>query len=137
MKMLWEKISKFGVRTVIADTGITHPREGDRFIMQAFFERGYPRDILSRLNRVRIFWQALFLSDIFAASGQILDQEVVGQHNSQRNQSQLRWPLEHPTESDFQLWKDAGSSLCPSRTKRMGLGPFIAPTHRIWNWRWD
>ena len=53
--MLWEKISKFGVRTVIADTGITHPREGDRFIMQAFFERGYPQDILSRLNRVRIF----------------------------------------------------------------------------------
>ena len=50
MKMLWEKVSKFGVRTVIADTGIAHPREGDRFIMQAFFERGYPRDILSRLN---------------------------------------------------------------------------------------
>ncbi len=85
MKMLWEKISKFGVRMVIAVTGITRPREGDRFIMQAFFERGYPRDILSGLNRVRIFWQALFLSNIFAVSGQILDQEVVGQHNSQRN----------------------------------------------------
>jgi hypothetical protein len=50
MKMLWEKISKFGVRTVIADTGITQPRKGDRFIMQAFFEMGYPREILSRLN---------------------------------------------------------------------------------------
>jgi hypothetical protein len=50
MKMLWEKVSEFGVRTVIADTGIAHPREGDRFIMQAFFKRGYPWDILSRLN---------------------------------------------------------------------------------------
>jgi hypothetical protein len=50
MKMLWEKVSKFGVRTVIADTGIAHPREGNRFIMQAFFKRGYPRDVLSRLN---------------------------------------------------------------------------------------
>ncbi len=29
------------------------------------------------------------------------------------------------------------SALCPSRTKQTGLGPFIAPTHRIWNWRWD
>jgi hypothetical protein len=50
MKMLWEKISKFVVRTVIADTRITPPRKGDRFIMQAFFEKGYPREILSRLN---------------------------------------------------------------------------------------
>ncbi len=120
MKMLWEKISKFGVRTVIADTGITHPREGDQFIMQAFFERGYPQDILSRLNQVRILWQALFLSDIFAVSGQILDQEVVGQHNSQRNRSQLQRPLKHPTELDFQLWKDAVSALCPSRTNERG-----------------
>jgi hypothetical protein len=103
MKMLWEKVSKFGVRTVIADTGIAHPREGDRFIMQAFFERVYPQDILSRLNRVWIYWQALFLSDIFTASGHKLDPEVIGQHNHQQNRSQLRWPIEHPTELDFQL----------------------------------
>jgi hypothetical protein len=71
------------------------------------------------------------------ASGHKLDPEVIGQHNRKQNWSQLRWPIEHPTESDFQLWKDAVSALCPSRTKRTGLGPFIAPTHRIWNWRWD
>jgi hypothetical protein len=105
--------------------------------MQAFFKRGYPPDILSRLNQVRMYWQALFLSNIFTASGHKLDLEVIGQHNHQQNRSQLRWPIEHPTESDFRLWKDAVSALCPSRTKWTGLGPFIAPTHRIWNWRWD
>jgi hypothetical protein len=34
--MLWEKVSKFGVKTVIADTGVAFQREGDRFIMQEF-----------------------------------------------------------------------------------------------------
>ena len=28
-------------------------------------------------------------------------------------------------------------ALCPSRDTRTRLGPFIAPTHRIWNWRWE
>jgi hypothetical protein len=41
MKMLWEKAFKFGIRTVVADTGMVLPREGDRFIMQALFEKGY------------------------------------------------------------------------------------------------
>ncbi len=54
MKMLWEKVSMFGVRTVVADAGMVYPREGDRFIMQAFFKKGYSRETLLRLNRVRI-----------------------------------------------------------------------------------
>ena len=28
-------------------------------------------------------------------------------------------------------------ALCPSRNTRMRLGSFIAPMHRIWEWRWD
>jgi len=137
MKMLWEKVSKFGVKVAIANTGVAFQREGDRFIMQEFFEQGYPRDVLRRLNRVRIYYQTIFLSDIFTASGQKLDPEVTRQDNRQQNRSKLRWPLEHPSESDFQLWKDAVGTLCPSRNKRSGLGPFLAPSHRIWKWRLD
>jgi hypothetical protein len=137
MKMLWEKVSKFGVKTVIANTGVAFQREGDRFIMQEFFERGYPWDVLSSLNRVRIHYQQLFLSDIFTASGQKLDPEVTRQDNRQQNWSELRWPIEQPSESDFQLWKDAVGALCPSRNKQTGLGPFLAPSHRIWKWKWD
>jgi hypothetical protein len=46
MKMLWEKLSMFGVRTIIADGGLDKPREGDHFLMQVFVEKGYSRDIL-------------------------------------------------------------------------------------------
>ena len=40
MKMLWEKISMFGIRMIVADGGSYPPREGDRFLMQTFFEKG-------------------------------------------------------------------------------------------------
>jgi hypothetical protein len=137
MKMVWEKISKFGVRTVIADTGMAFPREGNQFIMQAFFEKGYSREILLRLNRVRIYLQALFISNILMASGNKIDTEMTAQSMTQRKRSRLRWPIEHPTGLDFQLWRDAVRALCPSRDNRTRMGPFIALTHRIWNWRWD
>ena len=135
--MVWEKISKFGVRTVIADTGMAFPREGDRFIMQAFFKKGYSQEILLRLNRVRIYLQALFISDILTVSSNKIDTEMTAQSMTQRKRSHLRWPIEHPTGPDFQLWRDAVRALCPSRDNRTRMGPFIAPMHRIWNWRWD
>jgi hypothetical protein len=55
MKMLWEKVSMFGVGTVIADVGMEFPQEGDRFLMQLFFEQGYSTESLLRLNRVRVY----------------------------------------------------------------------------------
>jgi hypothetical protein len=45
----------FGVRTVVADAGMVYLREGDRFIMQAFFKKVYSWETLLRLNRVRIY----------------------------------------------------------------------------------
>jgi hypothetical protein len=105
--------------------------------MQAFFEKGYSWETLLRLNWVRIYWQALFLSDILTGSGNKIDMEMIAQHKIQCKRSRMRWPTEHPTESDFQLWRDAVRALCPSRDTRTRLGPFIAPTHRIWNWRWE
>jgi hypothetical protein len=112
MKMLWEKISMFGIRTIIADGGLDNPRVGDRFLMQVFIEKGYSSETLLRLNRAHVYWQALFVSDILTASGNKIDPEVLGQPNAHRKRSHLRWPTEHPTASDFQcggtgLWQFA------------------------------
>ena len=137
MKMLREKVSMFGIRTVTADSGAEFPREGDRFLMQVFFEQDYSPESLLRLNWVRVYWQALFLLDILMASGKKIDTEIMGQPQVHRKQSRLRWPTEHPTESDVQLWRDAVMALCLSWNTQTRLGFFIAPTHRIWDWRWD
>ena len=137
MKMLWEKISMFGVKMVIPDVETEFPQEGNRFFMQVFFEQGYFPESLLRLNRVRIYWQALFLSDILMASGKKINKEIIGQPQVCRKQLWLRWPTEHPTELDFQLWRDAVMTLCQSWNTRTRLGLLIAPTHRIWDWRWE
>ncbi len=77
MKMLWEKISMFGVKIVVANEAMKYPREGDQFIIQLLLERGYTRESLQRLNCVRIFLQVLFLSDILTALGNKIDLKVL------------------------------------------------------------
>jgi hypothetical protein len=76
MKMLWDKISMLGVEIVVADLAMEYPWERDWFVMQLLFEMGYPWEILQRLNRVHIFLQVLFLSNILTASGNKIDPEV-------------------------------------------------------------
>jgi hypothetical protein len=49
----------------------------------------------------------------------------------------MTWPNKHPTDSDFQTWKRAMRSICPSRSSCTRVGRFMGPTHRIWGWRWD
>ena len=105
--------------------------------MQVFFEQGCSTESLLWLNRVRAYWQLLFFSDILTASGKKIDTEIIGQPQIRCKQSRLRWPTEHLTESDFQLWMDTVMALCPIRNTWTRLGSFIAPMHRIWDRRWD
>ncbi len=52
MKMLWEKVSMFGLKVLVADLQLKYPREGDRFIMQVLIELGFTKDKLRILNQV-------------------------------------------------------------------------------------
>jgi hypothetical protein len=52
MKMLWEKLSMFDIKVVIADIAHEYPRQGNQFIMQALLRAGYTGETLRRLNRV-------------------------------------------------------------------------------------
>ncbi len=137
MKMLWEKISMFRVKIVVANEAIKYPREGDQFIMQLLFEMGYPWESLRRLNCMCIFLQVLFLSDILTALGNKINPEVLLHRSSSKMRSCMQWPTECPTESDFQLWRDAMHSLCPRRCSHAHIGHFTVPTQKIWRWTWD
>jgi hypothetical protein len=69
MKMLWEKLSMFDMHVDVADQTQEFPQEGDQFIMQVLIRAGYTCKALSRLNRVWVSLQLLFMSDILTASG--------------------------------------------------------------------
>ncbi len=52
LKMLWEKLSMFDVKLVMADITQKFPLENNQFITQALIDKGYSGDTLRRLNRV-------------------------------------------------------------------------------------
>jgi hypothetical protein len=68
MKMLWEKLSYFNVKGVVANLNQTFLRNGD-LIMQVLTCSGFSNEMLLRLNQVRVCQQLLFMSDIFMVSG--------------------------------------------------------------------
>ena len=74
LKSLWEKCQMFGVQILLnlKEDGIQMPRAGDKWIMLEFERIGCCGDVLERLNRVRLYMQVLFLSDVLGANGKIL-----------------------------------------------------------------
>ncbi len=135
--MLWEKLSAFNVKMVIADGAQTYPRKNNQFIMQVLKSKGYSGETLRRLNRVQVPQQVLFMSDILTASGNKIDINAGIQRAEEDSRLELRWPKEQPTESDFQLWRNALQMICPTKSRSPTVGKFKTRTHRIWKWSWN
>jgi hypothetical protein len=74
--MLWEKLSAFNVKIVMADHTLKCPRENNKFIIQALINKGNTGNTLRRLNHVRVLQLVLFMSDILTASGCKIDKEA-------------------------------------------------------------
>ena len=72
LKNLWDKFDKFDVMVEFNDIPLELPRFGDKFLMREFLRCVFSTDELSRINRVHIHVQVLFLSEILSSSGKIL-----------------------------------------------------------------
>jgi hypothetical protein len=57
MKMLWEKLSKFDMKLIVADFNQSYPCKNNQFIMQALIRLDNSDDTLWQLNRVRVSLQ--------------------------------------------------------------------------------
>ena len=137
MKMLWEKVSMFGITVTTPSALGGFPREGDDFIMQVILRAGYSTHEVKRINRVRVSMQVLFMSDILTASGHMIKTEILSPRPRDETKSNMRWPNEHPTPSNITLWRNAMRAICPSRCLGQGVGRFITQTHRIWKGHWN
>jgi hypothetical protein len=137
MKMLWEKVSMFGITVTTPSTLDGFPREGDDFIMQVILRAGYTSDEVRCINRVRVSMQVLFISDILTASGHMIAPDILSPRPKGETRSSMRWPNKHPTLSDMTLWRNTMQTICPSRCLGQGGGRFINKTHRIWKWHWN
>lgn len=137
LKALWEMTEMFGIQVTFHNTHLTYPRKGDKFLLRCFEEIGYLPDELVRLNRVRIHQQVLFLSDILGAGGKRVEEKYVSPRPAGERWSTLVWGKEKPTPSDFKLWREAIKQVCPLNRLLDRLGTFTAPSHKIWEWRWN
>ena len=61
----------------------------DKWLMLEFVRVGYEKEDLLRLNRVRIFQQVLFLSDILGAEVKSLDYQYLKCHPKHEKWSSL------------------------------------------------
>ncbi len=124
----------FELHTLVADIPFQFPREGDQFLMWVFITVGYRGDTLRQLNQVQISLQVLFLSNVLTASGGKVSLDILLQRPKGEVWSIMRWPTEWLTNSDMQLWNNALSSICPSRSSTSSVGEYICNLHRVQRW---
>ena len=135
LKAFWQGIQRFQVNLWIESTTIPFPRERDKLIRDLFVQAGYDDGALLRLNKVRIRLESLFLSDITTANGRQLDPTYFTDRSPHVTRSSYEWAEERPTASDFLLWNEALTRITgPGHYLHDSLGPWIAPTHRTWDW---
>ena len=137
IKSLWEKCAMFSVRVEFGDVPIELPRDGDQWLMKLFEAAGFCRQDLIRLNRVRIYQQVLFLSEILGASGKMLDRKYLRKRPEAEKWSCLNYPNEKPPRKDFTLWATAIQLIVPADGIMDRLGRFNHEEYKIWPWRYD
>lgn len=135
MKTLWEKCDRYQVKVKIGNINIEPPRDGDKWLIQAFSDEGYKDDELRRLNRVRIHQQTLFLSDVLNANGRSIDLKYTEERLG-IPWSSYTFPIEHPLEADFELWRAAIYSVSPASRPQLRVREFKTHGHKIWDWRY-
>ena len=121
----------------LKEDDIMMPRAGDKWIMLEFERIGLGGDLLERLNRVRIYMQVLFLSDVLGANGKNLDKQYLTKRNLKEKWSRENFPNERPPRRDFLLWERTIRQLVPSTGINDRLGPLTTSGHKLWPWRYD
>ena len=105
--------------------------------MQMLIKAGYRGDALWQLNRVRILLQILFLLDVLTASGGKVSSDSLSLRPQGEAWSNMRWPNEHPTNSDMQFWNHAIISICPTTSSTSSIGEYICNLHQVRRWFWN
>ena len=136
IRSLWESLDYCGVELVVDYPTIPKPRAGDKLLVDIFVEGGSQGSILESLQRCRIAWGLLFLSDMTAANGSSIERKWTRPAAPlTRPASQYDFPSEVPTDDDWNRWEhfwvaQFGASLALPNP----LGTWLHKSHRIWEW---
>ena len=104
LKTLWEKLDLFNILVEFHDPPAKMGRDRDKWLMLEIKRLGMAKQELKRLNRVRVHYQVLFLSDILGASGKHLDKKYLAPKDPAEKWSTFNFPCERPPARDIKLW---------------------------------
>jgi hypothetical protein len=124
-------------RIEILELPLKFPRERDNWLMAVFENANYNGKALVRLNRVRCYQQAIFISDMLNASGKAIDRKYLTQRQKGESWSALIFPQEKPPDNAFKLWENALLCIAPRGRLQDCIGNFVERGHKIWEWRYD
>ena len=137
-KSLWERMWAYNFRIHLTCEEIPFPRKGDKLLVEILLEEGHTGDGLRQLNRVRIYLQMIFLSDIAAADGRKLGPSYLRPTKWDADASIYTFPRERPSAADWRAWRNFWESYVDTKgVLPHTLGYWMAPTHRKWQWHYD
>ena len=93
-------------------------------------------DSLRQLNRVRIYMQVLFLSDIIGTAVKNLDIKYLSKQVLGDSWSRIKFPKEMPPRKDFKLWEQDVRLLVPTIGIPDRIGPLNTGGNNIWSCRY-
>ena len=137
-KSLWEGLDHFGFTLDMDAEEIPLPRANDRLLSALFVEREREGGVLRGLQRCRICWNALFLSDLTSANGRQIERRFLSPPSTDdRHLSSLRFGQERPTTADWAAWAEFWGRFTEQGLYLVTpLGDWVAPTHRSWEWHY-
>ena len=137
-RSLWESLDRFGFTLDMDSKEIPVPRAGDMLLSDLFVAGDPPRDILQSLQRCRICWCALFLSDLVSANGRQIERCFLSPPVGDcRHRSTLKFGQERPTAADWAAWAEFwGRYTLQGLCLVAPLGNWVAPSYRRWEWHY-
>ena len=69
IRSLWESLDYCGIELVVDYPTVPHPRVGDKLVVEIFIADGVQDFVLESLQKCRLAWGVIFLSDMTAANG--------------------------------------------------------------------
>ena len=116
---------------------LTPPWRGDVWFMAAVVSLSYSPEDVRRINRVRLYQQVVFLSDVLDAGGSTVDRRYLTRRPAEEAWSHFTFPTERPPAKDFRLWARAVFQIKTEWRHKEKIGRFVHRGHKVWAWRFD
>jgi hypothetical protein len=135
-KCLWELITYYRVRVLLADDMIVPPlREGDKVVMELALCI-LPSSHWVSFNRARKYFHVYHMSQLLLSDGKTVDPTALslGHHRT----TSYKFPIESPTSQDITIWCATIKAITSSAlVLSPPLGKFLRPCNESHTWQAD